>query len=295
MNTFDIIGVQIDLGATRKGVDMGPLAIRHAGLTQRVSELGFSIVDHGDILAKRTDLDVNSKMHFQNEIHDTNFRLFQNVLNIYRKCGFPITLGGDHSIAAGTVSAAAEYYKGEIGVIWVDAHGDYNDEDISPSGNLHGMPLSAVCGFGPESMVDYTQRRVNPEHVVIIGARALDLKEKEKLKKTGVTVFTISDVHRLGIQEITKQAISIVSNNTEGIYLSFDMDALDPNEAPGVGTPVLNGLNSREAFILAEMLFRTKSMIGIDVVETNPLLDIRNKTGILASEIILTAIGCPVC
>lgn len=202
----------------------------------------------------------------------------------------PIILGGDHSIAMGSVSASLSHYK-NIGIIWVDAHADFNDEDITPSGNIHGMPLSAVCGCGPESLVEFSEIRANPKNTVIIGARSIDPLEKIKLKKKGVTVFSISDVHSIGIKKVIRQAIGIASDSTCGIHLSFDMDALDPTQAPGVGTPVYNGLTQREAFIICEEMHQSNKLVAIDVVETNPLLDKRNMTGILASELILACLG----
>ena len=209
---------------------------------------------------------------------------------MHRENAFPIILGGDHSIAAGSVSASAEHY-GNIGVIWVDAHGDFNDETISPTGNAHGMPLSAVCGCGPDSMVSFTKARVDPHHVAIIGARDLDPLEVKKLKRMGVSVFSISDVHNFGIRKIINDAVSVVTEGTAGIHLSFDLDALDPDNAPGVGTPVLNGLTNREGFTICEVLSDTNRLLSIDMVETNPLLDTRNATGKLAAELILTCIG----
>ena len=287
MKTIDIIGAQMDLGAVRKGVDMGPLAIRHAGLIERLRDMGYDVVDHSDIIPLVAQGEGNIKMRYAREVNDTNERLFNKLKNC---SGFPIVLGGDHSIAAGTITASLEK-NNQVGVIWVDAHADFNDEEISPSGNMHGMPLSAVCGFGPNQMVSYSERRINPENVVIVGARSIDPLERIKLKEKKVSIFSISDIHTMGIQEVVKKAIEIASNHTNCIHLSFDMDALDPDDAPGVGTPVLNGLSAREAFITAELVSRSNKLSAIDLVETNPLLDERNKTGILACELILTCLG----
>jgi len=288
-NAISIIGSQMDLGAFRKGVDMGPLAIRHAGLIQKMRDIGFAVKDCGDIVPMVATSEGSPKMRYEKEINDANERLFKKVLSIYEDDSFPVILGGDHSIAAGSVSATAEHY-GKIGIIWIDAHGDFNDELISPSGNMHGMPLSAVCGCGPDSMVSFTEARVDPHNTVIIGARALDPLEIEKLKEKGVKIFSINDVHTAGIREILDEAIAIATDGTEGIHLSFDMDALDPDNAPGVGTPVLNGLTNREGFMICEALFNSGKLLAIDVVETNPLLDNRNTTGKLAAELILTCI-----
>lgn len=288
--TIDIIGIQMDLGAVRKGVDMGPSAIRHAGLIEKIESLGYSVVDRGDVVPAVSHGEGSPKMRYSKEINDANDRLFSLVDLSHKKGDFPLILGGDHCIAAGSIPASVENC-GSLGVIWVDAHGDYNDPDISPTGNMHGMPLSAVCGLGPDCMVDFSDKRINPKNVVIIGARALDPKEKEKLYSTGVTVFSMNDVHTMGMAEVMQQAIRIALDGTNGLHLSFDMDALDPAEAPGVGTPVLNGLTLREAFIACEQLAKTDKLVSMDLVETNPLLDEKNKTGILATELILTCLG----
>ena len=286
-----IIGSQMDLGAVRKGVDMGPLAIRHAGLTQRIKEMGINVKDCGDVVVKVVENEGDPKLRYAYEINDANTRLYHTVLNQFRNGHFPIVLGGDHSIAAGSISASMEHY-GKIGVIWIDAHGDYNDEKITPSGNMHGMPLSALCGYGPDCMVAFTKQRLSPENVAIVGARALDPLEIVKLKDTGVNVFSISDVHANGMLNTIREAIKMAGEGTAGIHLSMDMDALDPTQAPGVGTPVYNGLTQREVFIACEELHRAGKLIAMDLVETNPLLDKRNITGHVATEIILSCLGC---
>jgi arginase len=288
--SIGIVGSQMDLGAVRKGVDMGPLAIRHSGLIQKIRENGYEVKDYGDILPMVATDEGNSNMRYEKEINEANNRLFEQVFKIHESGAFPIILGGDHSIAAASVSATAQHY-GDIGVIWVDAHGDFNDEKITPSGNIHGMPLSAVCGCGPDSIVSFTGARVDPHKIAIVGARDLDPEEVKKLKKNGVNVFSISDIHHFGIRKIIETAIEITSDGTKGIHLSFDMDALDPGNAPGVGTPVMNGLSNREGFTICEILSDTDRLLTIDMVETNPLLDSRNATGILAAELILTCIG----
>ena len=285
-----VIGSQMDMGAVRKGVDMGPLAIRHSGLIGRMKDCGYTVKDYGDILPMVATSEGSAAMRYEKEINEANNRLYEKVLEIHKENAFPVILGGDHSIAAGSVAATAEHF-GKIGVIWIDAHGDFNDDKISPSGNIHGMPLSALCGCGPDSIVSFTQARVDPRNTAIIGARDLDPQETVKLKEMGVNVFSISDVHNFGIRKILEDAIEIVTEGTEGIHLSFDMDALDPANAPGVGTPVMNGLTNREGFIICEVLADTNRLLAIDMVETNPLLDNRNVTGTLAAELILTCIG----
>ena len=288
--SISIIGSQMDLGSFRKGVDMGPLAIRHAGLIQKIRDIGYTVKNCGDIVPMVATSEGSPKMRYEKEINDANERLFEKVLSLYKETSFPVILGGDHSIAAGSVSATAEHY-GKIGILWIDAHGDFNDEMISPSGNIHGMPLSAVCGCGPDSLVSFTEARVDPHNVVIIGARDLDPLELKKLKEKGVKIYSINDIHTAGIRAILEEAIAIASDGTEGIHLSFDMDALDPDNAPGVGTPVLNGLTNREGFMICEAMFNSGKLLAVDVVETNPLLDNKNTTGKLAAELILTCIG----
>lgn len=285
-----VIGVQMDLGAVRKGVDMGPSAIRHADLLMKLKDAGIEVTDVGDIVPLVDHGEGNPCLRYAREINDANRRLYEAVNRFYKEDRFPLILGGDHSIAAGSVSASANCNL-NIGIIWIDAHADFNDEHITPSGNMHGMPLSAVCGCGPDSMVDFCNRRVSPQNTVIVGTRSIDPLEKIKLKQEHVTVFSISDVHTLGMRIIMEKAISIATHGTKGIHLSFDMDALDPADAPGVGTPVLNGLSQREAFIACEMLYQSKQLLAMDLVETNPLLDHRNMTGILASELIMACLG----
>lgn len=288
--TINIIGVQMDLGAVRKGVDMGPSAIRHAGLLHRIKDIGYEVVDKGDVVPAVEHGEGNPKMRYAKEINDANDRLFSLVDLTHKKGDFPLVLGGDHCIAAGSISASLDNFD-SIGVIWIDAHGDFNDDKITPTGNMHGMPLSAVCGYGPDCMVDFTDKRVDPKNVVIVGARDLDPQERVKLQEAGVTIFSIADVHTLGMAEVMQQAIRIASERTNGLHLSFDLDALDPIEAPGVGTPVPNGLTQREAFIACEQISKSDKLISMDLVEVNPLLDNRNKTGILATELILTCLG----
>ena len=287
---IDVIGSQMDLGAFRKGVDMGPSAIRHAGLVEKIERIGYQVFDKGDVVPELAKDPGDPKLRYEKEINDANKQLFGRVKNSLENGHFPLILGGDHSIAAGSASATAEYF-GSVGIIWIDAHGDFNDQFITPTGNIHGMPLSAVCGLGPESMVEFSSGRVDPVHVAIIGARDIDPDEKIKLNKNGVSVFSISEIHKQGIYKVVEDAIAVASNGTRGIHVSLDMDAIDPQDAPGVGTPVANGLTLRETFICLELIRQSRKMLSMDVVEVNPLLDTRNMTGILASDLILTALG----
>ncbi len=285
-----IIGSQMDLGASLKGVDMGPLAIRHAGLLAKLKKSGFTVTDLGDVVPDVAVEPGDPKLRYAKEINGANRRLYEKVSDAFKAGAFPLVIGGDHSIAAGSVPAAAERY-GSVGVLWIDAHGDFNDENSTITGNMHGMPLSAVCGCGPDCMVDFSTGRVDPKKVVIIGARDMDPEEIVRLRDHGVTVFSISNVHTLGMPDVMRFAMETASAGTDAIHLSFDMDALEPSQAPGVGTPVTNGLTLREAFIVTEIVHRSGKLASMDLVETNPLLDIQNRTGILATDLILSALG----
>ena len=287
---ISVIGSQMDLGAVRKGVDMGPLAIRHAGLISRMKDMRFDVRDQGDVIPDVAEDEGNPRMRYEKEINGANERLYFKTLEAYEDNRFPVILGGDHSIAAGSVSASLTHL-GKIGIIWVDAHADFNDDKITPSGNIHGMPLSSLCGLGPDSLVRFSAARASTKNVVIVGARSIDPDEKDKLREAGVTVFSISDVHGMGIRAVMQKAVDIASEGTKSVHLSFDMDALDPVHAPGVGTPVLNGLTQREAFIICEMIHDSGYLRAIDIVETNPLLDDRNMTGTLASELVMACLG----
>ncbi len=291
MKKIEIIGAQVDLGANRRGVNMGPSAIRFAGLSEGIESLGLEASDRGDLIPMMGGKTADN-MRFYEAIVDIDRKLFAEVLDILEQGHMPVVLGGDHSIAAGSVPAAAYHYK-NIGLIWIDAHADFNDEVSTISGNVHGMPLSAICGCGPDWLVDYGERLVfvDPKKAVIVGGRDFDPKERIRMKESGINVFTIRDIDMYGIAEIMKKAIAIASDGTEGIYVSYDMDSISPQDAPGVVTPVIAGLTSREAFLACEMLASTGKIIGIDVVEVNPILDERNKTGELACNLVKTLLG----
>lgn len=287
----DVIGMQMDLGASKRGVNMGPLAIRYAGLTEKLVDLGFLTTDKGDILSGEPVTD-NPRMKNFKPIFEANKRLFDEVTAALKNGAFPVILGGDHCVAAGSITAVSHFYH-KVGVIWVDAHGDFNNDVCSPSGNMHGMPLSAVTGFGPEEMVAFTDtiQYIDPKNVAVVGARDIDPDERKRLALSGVHVFSIHDVDRLGMTEVMKKAIEAASDGTEGIHVSFDVDAITPQEAPGVGTPVHSGLTVREAFLAAELVAESGKLLALDMVEINPILDECNRTGILACELILSFLG----
>ena len=291
---LEIIGVQMDMGASKRGVSMGPSAIRYGGIVDGLREQGHTVIDRGDIIPLPEGKS-RPNMNCFDQVVDINKRLYENVTEIL-ECGhFPITLGGDHSIAAGSISAVSKFYedKGGIGVIWIDAHGDWNDDNSTPSGNMHGMPFSAVCGHGPNAMVDYGQGPVfvDVKKCVQIAGRDIDTIERVRMKEAGVTVFPINVIDQIGMNEVIRQAIEIASNGTAGFHLSFDIDALTPEVAPGTGTTVHSGLTAREAFLAVETIAESGKLLSMDMVEVNPILDERNKTGILASELVQSALG----
>jgi len=291
MKRVDLIGVQMDLGAGTRGVNMGPGAIRYAGVVKGIEKLGYEAHDKGDLIPKAEGA-TSDKLRFYEQVNDVNKKLYEATLKSHEEGAFPIILGGDHSVAAGSISATAKHFK-KIGIIWVDAHGDWNNEESSPSGNMHGMPFSAVCGAGPDIMVDFGQDPVyvDTKNCVQIAGRDIDEMERVRMKEHGVTVFSIADIDRMGMPAVIEEAIRIASEGTEGIHVSFDVDSVTPESAPGTGTIVHSGLTLREAFYLVETLHTSGKVLALDMVEVNPMLDIRNQTGELAMELILSVLG----
>jgi arginase len=293
-----IIGVPLDLGGGRRGVDMGPSAVRIAGLGERLQALGHVITDHGDIgtPTPETLSPGDPRKKFVHEIQGVCDALYQQALAAMDEGGLPIVLGGDHSLAAGSVAAtaAAARRRGQpIGLLWVDAHGDMNTPATSPSGNVHGMPLSALLGEDPLelAMVGGFCPKVLPRHTVLVGIRDLDARERDEVRASGVRVFTMKDVDRQGVASIVEQAMALASAGTAGVHVSFDLDVCDPSIAPGVGTPVRGGLNYREAHMAMEVIADTGRLLALDLVEVNPVLDVQNTTAILAAELAASALG----
>ena len=278
---IDIIGAQMDLGASQKGVGMGPFAVRFAGLVQMLEELGYEVRDKGDVIPPLDGMSRRGMLHYD-QVVETNRQIYEHVKESLEEERFPIVLGGDHCVAAGSISAIAKHYEpqGEIGIIWIDAHGDWNNEKTTDTGNMHGMPFSAVCGYGPDGMVDFGQNPhfVPTAHCVQVAGHALDKPEAARMKEAGMHVFSMHDIDRMGMNEVMKEAIRIAGEGTVGIHLSFDVDAITPEYAPGTGTPVPDGLTAREAFLAVEMLAESGKLISMDLVEVNPVLDERNKT-----------------
>ena len=291
---IDIIGVPIDLGADRRGVDMGPSAIRYAQLQKKLEALGYAVEDKGNIETPIAETCAASdpRLKYVDCIIPVARRAAGAVATSLQAGHFPLVLGGDHSLSLGSIRGAARVR--DIGVIWVDAHADFNTEATTPSGNIHGMPLAALCGLGDPRLTqiwDEETCAVDPKKVAILGVRDLDPGEKTNLKEAGVMVMGMEQIDRFGIVAAVEQAIERVSRQADGIYLSFDMDVEDPRHAPGVGTPVTAGLTQREGHVACELIGETGRLIGMDIVEVNPILDVQNQTGALAVEFVLSALG----
>ncbi len=298
MPGISIIGVPMDLGADRRGVDMGPSALRYADLNERLTELGYEIQDLGDldVIIPETRHFGDPRAKYLKEIADSCTHLANLVLEIHQEGRTPLVLGGDHSIAMGTVSGMSESFRRQgktLGLIWFDAHADFNTPEISPSGNVHGMPMAAIMGYGPRELTHIFgfAPKIQPEHAVMIGIREVDKEERELVKKSGVRVFTMKDIDRRGIGSVLDEAISIITKGTDGFAATLDADFLDPYESPGVATPVRGGADYREAHLAMEMIADTKRIASFEVTEINPILDVHNKTAHFGMELILSAFG----
>jgi arginase len=293
-----IIGVPMDLGASRRGVDMGPSALRVAGLQARIKQLGHTVEDIGNISVKQPEeMSFGEKRaKYLDEIKDACNDLGQAVQKSLDDGFLPLVLGGDHSIAAGSVSGVAAHFrksKKQIGCIWLDAHSDMNTPETSPSGNVHGMPLSALLGYSMPELHDLFgfHPKVEPQNVALVGVRDLDPHEKKFIKKLGVKAFTMREIDERGMREVMSDAIKYAMDDTDGIALSLDMDFVDPADAPGVGTPVRGGVTYREAHLALEMIADSESMVSMEIVEINPVIDEHNRTALLAVELALSGLG----
>lgn len=297
--TIHVLGVPMDLGSGRRGVDMGPSAIRIAGLHERLRDLGNRVIDEGDLDIKNMEeIRVGEmKARYLKEITRASKILSKKVEKIMAHGHFPLILGGDHSVAVGTISGIAAFCRRKkrkkTGLLWVDAHGDINTPSTSPSGNIHGMPLAAVLGLGPKDLshIGGSYPKVDPANVALVGIRSLDEGEKKHLKQTGVHVFTMSDIDKQGIHRVMKKALARVSDGTDYVHVSFDLDAVDPTVAPGVGTPVKGGLDYREAHLIMEFICESKVMTSLEIVEVNPILDEHNSSADFAVELVQSAFG----
>jgi arginase len=293
-----IIGVPMDLGASRRGVDMGPSALRVAGLQARIKQLGHQVEDIGNISVKQPEeMSYGEKRaKYLAEIADACKDLAAMVEKSLEESMLPVVLGGDHSIAAGTLSGVAAHFKKKekkIGLVWLDAHGDINTPESSPSGNVHGMPLAAAMGYGATELVELQgfKPKVEPQNISLVGIRDLDSQEKKLAKKSGVHVFTMRDIDERGMREVMSDALKYAMDDTDGISVSLDMDFVDPADAPGVGTPVRGGVTYREAHLAMEMLADTEAMVSLEVVEINPVIDEHNRTALLGVELVLSGLG----
>src|SRR5580700_5459346 len=293
-----IIGVPMDLGASRRGVDMGPSALRVAGLQSRLKQLGRQVEDIGNISVRQPEEqhygDKNAK--YLEEIAETCKGLAEMVRKTLDDDQMPVVLGGDHSIAVGTTAGTAAHFNKEskrIGMIWLDAHGDMNTPDSSPSGNVHGMPLASIMGYGPPELTDLAPIKpmVEPRNVALVGIRDLDAKERRLVKESGVHIFTMRDIDERGMREVMADALRFAGDDTAGISVSLDMDFVDPTDAPGVGTPVRGGVTYREAHLALEMVADSRSMLSFELVEVNPVIDVHNQTATLGVELVLSGLG----
>ncbi|MFD1037727.1 arginase [Virgibacillus byunsanensis] len=292
---MSVIGVPMDLGQNRRGVDMGPSALRYAGVIETLQRLKYNVNDLGDIPISRPDNKESRQEDNLRNLHqvaEANQKLAEMAEQEIAKNRFPLILGGDHSIAIGSLAGIAKHYK-NLGVIWYDAHGDLNCAETSPSGNIHGMPLAVSLGIGHEKLtniLDY-QPKIKPENIVIVGARSLDPEERELIREKGIKVFTMHEIDRMGMTNVMTETIDYLQENTDGVHLSLDLDGLDPEEAPGVGTPVLGGLSYRESHLAMEMLAESKIITSAEFVEVNPILDDKNKTATLAVGLVGSLFG----
>ena len=293
-----ILGVPLDLGQERRGVDMGPSAVRAAGLNHALKNLGHQVEDAGNIhvrLPEETHFG-DRRAKYLKEIAETSQEVAQRICQTLEAGCFPLSLGGDHSVAVGTQAGVSKFYherQQPVGCLWIDAHADMNTPESSPSGNVHGMPLAASLGHGPESLTGIFgyAPKIPPQKCVLIGARALDSREQRHVKESGINVFTMRAIDELGMRAVMEKSIALASHGTAGFVVSFDVDVVDPDEAPGVGTPVPGGITYREAHLAMEMVADSRKMVAFELVEINPILDVMNKTAILGVGLVSSALG----
>ncbi|HKD14222.1 MAG TPA: arginase [Candidatus Angelobacter sp.] len=293
-----ILGVPLDLGQSRRGVDMGPSAVRVAGLEARLEAIGHVVEDGGNmsVAIAEQKKEGDPKAKYLKEITATCTKHAEMVLKTLEAGKFPLILGGDHSVAAGTMAGVAEFYKREnqkVGLIWIDAHSDINTPETSPSGNVHGMPLAAILGLGPPELANIFNfsPKVQPENCVLVGVRDIDARERENIRKTGIEVYTMRDIDERGMRVVIEEALRVAGRGTAGYHISLDMDWIDPEDAPGVGTPVRGGASYREAHLAMEIIADHGRMTSFEIVEVNPVIDEHNRTADLAVELALSAFG----
>jgi arginase len=293
-----VIGVPLDLGQQRRGVDMGPSAVRVAGLEARLEALGHVVEDAGNVAVAIAEQKKEGDPHakYLKEITATCTKHAEMVLKTLEAGKTPIVLGGDHSVAVGTVAGIAEFYRRQdqkIGLLWIDAHADINTPETSPTGNVHGMPLAAIMGLGPPDLANIFgfSPKVSPDNCILIGVRDVDDVEKENIRKAGVDVYTMRDIDERGMRAVMEEALRAAGRGTVGYHVSLDMDWIDPEDAPGVGTPVRGGATYREAHLVMEAIADHGRMTSFEIVEVNPVIDEHNRTADLAVELALSAFG----
>jgi arginase len=293
-----VIGAPLDLGQGRRGVDMGPSALRVANLNARVAALGYEVEDLGNISVEQAESCPEGDAHakYLAQIAGACQRLGNQVIDALERGRLPLVLGGDHSVAVGTMGGVAQHFRRQgraIGLVWLDAHADMNTPGSSPSGNVHGMPLAAIVGRGAPELVDLFgfRPKVNPANAAIVGLRDVDRLERSTVRDSGVRAFTMRDIDERGLRTVMEEAIRAASDSTDGFHLSLDMDFVDPKDAPGVGTPVRGGVTYREAHLAMEMICDSGKMVSMEVVEVNPVIDEVNRTADLAVELIMSGMG----
>ena len=293
-----MIGVPMDLGASRRGVDMGPSALRVGGIAAHLKSMGHQVEDIGNVLVKQPEEQHygEKRAKYMAEIVETAKGLAQMVEKTLEDGMMPLVMGGDHSVALGTVGGASAFFRKKekrTGLVWLDAHADMNTPESSPSGNIHGMPLAAIAGYGPDelTLLGGPKPMVNPHNISMVGVRDIDAKERKIIKESGVHVFTMRDLDERGMREVMAEALRFAQDETDGICVSLDLDFVDPADAPGVGTPVRGGVTYREAHLAMEMIADTKSVTSLEVVEVNPVIDQHNQTALLGIELVLSGLG----
>lgn len=297
-NTVRVLGFPIDLGADRRGVDMGPSALRIADVDLKLEALGYKVIDEGDIPIRNIEVQElqDPKLKYLPEVAAMSQILAGRVKSILDGGDFPLIFGGDHSMSIGSlagIGAHCQEHNKTLGVIWIDAHADMNTADTTPSGNIHGMPVAVALGLGHPTLtrIGYNGPKLDPRNLAIIGLRSIDPGERELIKELGVAAYTMFDVDKLGMYEIAERVLEVMSRSVDHLHISFDVDGVDPTIAPGVGTPVPGGLTYREAHVFMEMISQIDAYASLEVAEVNPILDDRNKTAEFAAEIIASSMG----